>query len=272
MTLIAIDAGHGPQTPGKRTPLFLDGSFMHENESNHAVAEMLNMQLLRCGFDTLRVFNPAIDTPLKDRTNQANAAGADLCISIHANADGSEWGSANGIETFAYIHPSAESLRAASIIHAHLIGGTQLRDRGVKFADFHMVREPHMPSLLAECGFMSNRVEAELLRTDAYRLECATEIAQGICEYFDVTYITEEEEAEMKEQLELMQNKLTELEAEVVDLKTTANVLVKTPAPGWFITEFGQDEIAAFLNDASGDEDFWRNFAVMLRVFAKKNL
>lgn len=265
MTLIAIDAGHGPQTPGKRTPFFPDGTFMHENEFNHAVADMLEPQLLRCGFQTLRVFQPTVDTPLKDRTDAANAAGANLCLSIHANADGSEWGSANGIETFHYVLPSAESVRAATIIHRHLIEGTQLRDRGVKAADFHMVREPHMPSLLVECGFMSNLEEAKLLLTEAYRLECATEIAQGICEYFDVDYITEAEEAIMKEQMELLQAKITELE-------TKLNVLEKTPAPDWFITEFGNDEIEAYLNEASGDVDFWRNFAVMLRVLAKKNL
>jgi hypothetical protein len=48
---------------------------------------------------------------------------------------------------------------------------------------------------------------------------------------------------------------------------------IKTPAPEWFTKEFGTDEIAAYLNDATGDADFWRNFAVMLRVlrvFAKR--
>lgn len=265
MTLIAIDAGHGPQTPGKRTPLFPDGSFMHENAFNHAVADMLEPQLLRCGFETIRVFDQAVDTPLKDRTDLANKEQADFYISIHANADGSEWGSANGIETFHYIQAAEESIHAAAIIHAHLIEGTQLRDRGVKAADFHVLRETHMPAVLVECGFMSNREEAALLLTEAYRLECATEIAQGICEYYDVTYITEEEETRMKEQLELMQNKVNELESKL-------KVLEKTPAPKWFIDEFGDDEIAAYLNDASGDEDFWRNFAVMLRVFAKKNI
>lgn len=265
MTLIAIDAGHGPQTPGKRTPLFPDGSFMHENAFNHAVAELLITQLLRCGFKIIRVYDPAVDTPLQVRTDLANKERADFYISIHANADGSMWSSAGGIETFHYVQVDEESVHAATIIQAHLIEGTALRDRGVKAADFHVLRETHMPAVLVECGFMSNRAEAQLLLTDAYRLECATELAEALCEYFDVTYTSEEEEMRMKEQLDAMQNKLNEFEAKL-------KALEKTPAPEWFITEFGDDEIATYLNDAAGDVDFWRNFAVILRVFAKKNL
>lgn len=193
MKLIAICDGHGMETPGKRTPLFPDGSFMHENDFNRAVAGILDKHLQRCGFRTLMVAPGDTDTPLKVRTDLANNAHADFYISIHANAMGISWGSASGIETFHYINVSQESKRAAEIIHKHLLEGTKLLDRGVKTADFHVLRETNMPAVLVECGFMDNLVEAKLLLTQAYREECAIEIAQGICEYFGVSYIAEGE-------------------------------------------------------------------------------
>lgn len=185
------------ETPGKRTPLFPDGSFMHENEFNRTVGGILDIHLQRCGFRTLRVAPDDTDTPLKVRTDLANNARADFYISIHANAMGSTWGNAKGIETFHYIKVNQESKRAAEIIHKHLLEGTKLFDRGVKTADFHVLRETHMPAVLVECGFMDNIAEAKLLLTDAYRAECATEIAKGICKYLSVTFMAEEGKAKM---------------------------------------------------------------------------
>jgi N-acetylmuramoyl-L-alanine amidase len=189
--LIAIDDGHGMETPGKRTPLFPDGTFMHEDEFNRAVASIMDKHLQRCGFRTLMVAPDNTDTPLKVRTDAANKAKADFYISVHANAMGGAWGDARGIETFHYIKVSPDSKRAAEIIHRRLLEGTKLFDRGVKTADFHVLRETHMPAVLVECGFMDNLAEARLLLTQAYREECAKEIAQGICEYFGVSYIAE---------------------------------------------------------------------------------
>lgn len=189
MRLIAIDAGHGMNTSGKRTPLFPDGSFMHEREFNKATANYLQLALIRCGFKTLLTAPEDNDLSLRIRTNRANAAKADLCISIHANAASGSWGNANGIETF-YYPTSTEGKKAAEIIHKYLLQGTKLRDRKCKSANLHMVREPKMPAILVECGFMDNVSEALLLKTNNYREECAEDICQGICEYFKVVYIS----------------------------------------------------------------------------------
>jgi len=199
--LIALDDGHGMETAGKRTPTFADGTkstetgkpFMHENEFNRAVVRKLDAHLKRCGFRTLLVAPTDIDTPLKTRTDTANNAKADLYISVHANALTGAWGSAKGIETFYYVGRT-ESKRAGEIIHRSLMRGTSFVDRGVKTGDLHVVRETKMPSVLVECGFMDNDREARLLMSDAYRSECAEEIARGICEYFGVIYVEESKE------------------------------------------------------------------------------
>ncbi|MDQ0110784.1 N-acetylmuramoyl-L-alanine amidase family protein [Paenibacillus harenae] len=186
--LIAVDDGHGLETPGKRTPSFPDGMVMKENEFNRVVAAYLDAHLKRCGFRTLLVAPGDTDIPLNNRTTAANNAKADFYISIHANAYGAGWNGARGIETY-YYPGSTAGKQAADIIHAQLVKGTPMPNRGVKEANFHVLRETTMPAVLVELGFMTNREDAELLRSGAYRAECAEELAKGICQVFGVPYI-----------------------------------------------------------------------------------
>lgn len=191
--LIALDDGHGPETPGKRTPLFPDGTFMHENEFNRAVVLEMRTLLESRGFDVLTVACAENDTPLSARTGLANntqynsfGQPADLYLSVHANALKGEWGTANGVET--YVHPlctpGSETYRFGETIHKHLVRATKLRDRGLKSDNFHVLRETKMPAVLVECGFMDNREEAALLRSSEYRSACAAGLTDAICEIF----------------------------------------------------------------------------------------
>jgi len=192
--LIAIDDGHGMETPGKRTPFFPGTTqYMHENEFNRAVADLLKVNLERCGFKTLMVAPTDTDTPLKQRTDAANNAKADFYISIHANALNGIWGNQHGVSTYHY-PGSVKSSTAAIIIHRQLIKGTEQKDRGVLTANFYVLRETDMPAVLVECAFMDNLAEAQLLMTDSFRQECADEICKGICEYFGIAYVPTKEQ------------------------------------------------------------------------------
>ncbi|TFE30848.1 N-acetylmuramoyl-L-alanine amidase family protein [Cohnella luojiensis] len=189
--LIALCDGHGMETAGKRTPLLPNGVVMRENEFNRRVVALLDVHLKRCGFRTLLVAQTDVDTPLRARTDAANAAKADLYLSVHANAFGAGGlNSVRGIETFHRLG-SVEGAKAAVTLHRSLLGGTKLPNRGVKTADFHVLRETRMPAVLVECGFMTNVEEAALLRSEAYRVECAEELARGVCEYFGLPFVRE---------------------------------------------------------------------------------
>jgi N-acetylmuramoyl-L-alanine amidase len=193
--LIALDDGHGMHTSGKRTPTLPagvvseTGNFMHENEFNRAVVKYLVQELKRCGFRTLEVAPGDDDVPLSTRVNKANAAGAHFYLSVHANAIKGAFGEWGGIETFTH-YSYANSTAAGKILHKHLLGGTKLRDRGLKNGDWlYVVRKTNMAAVLVECGFMDNLYEAKLLLSDAYRRECARELAQGLCEIYGKTYV-----------------------------------------------------------------------------------
>ena len=188
--LVAIDNGHGINTPGKRCP---DDS-MREWEFNHATAKYLQEELVGNGFKTLMVSDTKEDTSLSSRVAKINQAKADISVSIHANAyQGTYWGDANGIETFAYSKTSKGNT-LANLVQKELIDATKLRDRGVKYNRLYMTRKPNCPAILCECGFMDNKAEAELLKSDSYRRLCATAICKGICKYFNVAYVPPKQE------------------------------------------------------------------------------
>lgn len=180
MMKIMLDAGHGYDTKGKISP---DG--MREYEFNRMVTYYARA-LLEEYKDVAVYFahSDEKDIPLQKRANQANHLGVNCYISIHANAYGKGWNNVRGIETFVYTTKPLISTNLAKKIQNHLVSATGLHNRGVKTANYHVLRETEMPAVLVECGFMTNREDMKLLRSDSYRKVCAEAIVKGICEQF----------------------------------------------------------------------------------------
>ncbi|AIE61317.1 N-acetylmuramoyl-L-alanine amidase [Bacillus methanolicus] len=179
---IMLDAGHGYSTEGKRSP---DG--LREYEFNRAVANYAR-DLLQ-DYENVAIYfahSDQKDVPLQERTDKANKLKVDCYAAIHANANGNNWNDAGGIETYVHISKPLEATKLAKKIQHNLVVSTGLRDRGVKTADFHVLRETNMTAVLIECGFMTNRQEAKLLRSDTYRKTCAKAIVKSIADHFDL--------------------------------------------------------------------------------------
>lgn len=197
--IIFLDDGHGMETPGKRTPLFSDGSFMHENDFNRAVVTLI-LLMCQATSDVVPFLTAPTDedVSLSGRTNYANTKYAEMkdkygdnkvkaiYLSVHANALKGEWGTWGGHEIF-YYPGSAEGQKLALAVYAEMVKGTGLSDRGVKARSLHMTKYPNMPSVLSESAFMDNFKEATLLRNWNFRLECATELFTGLCNYLEIT-------------------------------------------------------------------------------------
>ncbi|RSD25231.1 N-acetylmuramoyl-L-alanine amidase [Mesobacillus subterraneus] len=178
---IMLDAGHGYNTPGKRSP---DG--MREYEFNRAVANYARDLL--ANYNNVTVYfshSDQQDVSLKARTDKANSLNVDIFVSIHANAFGSGgWNSAGGIETYVYPSRPPVAYQLAQKIQRNLVVATGLQNRGVKTADFHVLRETRMDAVLVECGFMTNREEIKLLRSETYRRTIAEGIVKSLAEQF----------------------------------------------------------------------------------------
>lgn len=176
-----FDAGHFYTTPGKQTP---DG--MKEYDFNQAVANHAKKLLEGYqGVDVSFAHSDSRDVPLKERTDKANRMKVDCYVSIHANAVGNGgWNTTEGIETFVYTTRPKEALSLAAYVQNHLIRETGRKNRGVKTADFHVLRESHMTAILVEAGFMTHKEEAALLKSDAYRQKVAVAIVKGLADQY----------------------------------------------------------------------------------------
>jgi len=184
MVKISWDAGHAGfgVTPGKRA---LDNS-MYEWDFNDGVVDYAMEALSHYeNVEQLRVDDPSgrVDVPLSERANRVNQWGSNLHISVHGNA---ATPSANGIETF--VHPAASSQNRDIALHIHnyVINRTRRRNRGLKEADFQILRSTNMDSLLIEGGFMTNPEELALMKTNNYRATVGRAIADAIVTKFNL--------------------------------------------------------------------------------------
>jgi len=192
--LIALDDGHGMETAGKRTPAIpeLGGRVIRENEFNREVVKYLDIELKRCGFETLLVAPTDEDTPLSTRTNLANSRKADAFISIHYNAYDGNFDGYDPEGLSVHIYPgSKEGRKLAECVLKYLKEGTPQKNRGIVESNFHVLRETNMPAILSENGFMDNKREALLMLNVDFQKEVAREHAKGICDYFGVKYVPE---------------------------------------------------------------------------------
>lgn len=207
--LIAIDAGHG----GPYSNANANG--LREKNVNLSIAYELRRVLIARGYRVVLVRTSDWDVELHDiptwnwsdrsqmwffakdghrgiwsstpkdelqgKVDRANAAGADLYVSIHNN--GSVSRSVRGTESYGAAR-DPNGVRLASLVNAEIVKRTGLRNRGYHRADFYVLRWSNMPAVLVEGGFISNPSDASLLGRLWFRRRIAEGIANGIRRYF----------------------------------------------------------------------------------------
>jgi N-acetylmuramoyl-L-alanine amidase len=174
---VVIDPGHGGPDPGavgidglRETDVVLDVSLQ--------VARLLQAR----GVQVLLTRTSEVDVDLPPRVSLANSSGADVFVSLHANALSMDRPDVNGIETFYFAGGRSQSL--AEAIQQQLMAispGTP--DRGARPGRFFVIRRTVMPSALAEMGFVTGEVDAPRLADPAYRRRLAQAVAAGILNY-----------------------------------------------------------------------------------------
>jgi N-acetylmuramoyl-L-alanine amidase len=213
---IVIDAGHGGHDPGAKA------NGLTESELTLDIALRLQKLLLKQpGVDVVMTRATDAFIPLEERTKIANREDADLFLSIHANASRNV--RARGVETYFLnfaTNPEAEAVAArenagsgqtmnklpdilraialnnkinesrdfADIVQRSMVRrlstrNKALRDIGVKQAPFVVLIGAEMPSVLAEMSFVTNKQDAALLKTGAYRQQIAEALLDAVLRY-----------------------------------------------------------------------------------------
>lgn len=155
---IVVDAGHGGQDSGAR------GRHSEEKDINLKISKKLDKIIKKNSKDIKVVMTRRKDeyVSLKDRAGFANFINARLFISIHSNAS-EQNPKAYGTEVYVHRQSSANSERLARIIADKLRTHARRNDKGVKKANFQVLRESTMPCVLVEVGFISNREEEDFI-------------------------------------------------------------------------------------------------------------
>lgn len=154
---IFIDAGHGGSDPGA------SGNGLKEKDIVLSIAQKLTSLFNSKGIQASHSRYSDTSVGLAERAEMANNWGADLFISIHANAlDGS--GSAYGTECYTHPNSTAENKRISADISSSISSNLGTYNRGHREADFAVLRLAKMPAILIETAFIDNA-------QDAYKLQ-----------------------------------------------------------------------------------------------------
>ena len=167
---VVIDAGHGGHDrgggPGQRIP---------EKPYVLDIAQRLQRVLRSSGYGTVMTRDGDYFVTLAARCAAANRARNAIFVSIHLNSGQRE--GANGIETYYY---SGKSAALAAAIHARVVRAAGTENRGIRRRGFYVIRNTHIPAVLCELGFLTNRAEASRLLTASHRQRLAEAVAAGI--------------------------------------------------------------------------------------------
>lgn len=186
---IIIDAGHGGKDPGK---VGTEGTL--EKDINLKIAlylkeilENQDMKVIMTRTEDKDLSTTSTNfkiSDMKERIALIKESNADLVISIHQNSytDSKVYGA----QCF-YRTDSAKGEQLASIIQKQIVTSTnQTKIREIKSNnDYYLLKHSPIPTVIVECGFLSNPEEEKLLLTDTYQRKMAWAIHLGVLQYLN---------------------------------------------------------------------------------------
>ncbi|NQS76827.1 MAG: SH3 domain-containing protein [Peptococcaceae bacterium] len=179
--VIAVDAGHGSPDPGAIGKLGTK-----EKDITIDIAKRVKKLLEARGAKVIMTRSGEAEIGLYTRTDIANAARANIFVSIHMNANNNA--AIGGTSTHVYNGAKTtrvlESARLAGYIQAELVKTLGLRDIGVMYDNFAVLRTTEMPAVLCELAFISNIPEEKYMNTDGFKNSAAEAIVKGIGRYY----------------------------------------------------------------------------------------
>ena len=185
---IILDAGHGGIDPGK---IGTNGAL--EKDINLSITLKLKQLLENKGYNVVLTRKDSNDLSSEDAANHKREdmnnridiisnSNAALTVSIHQNSFPDE--SVHGPQVF-YYSDSEDSKELATIVQNEIDESLEVdKSRGIKSnSDYYLLKKSPTPTIIVECGFLSNPTEAQLLSDDSYQDKIARGIYLGICDY-----------------------------------------------------------------------------------------
>ena len=176
---ICLDAGHGGEDSGA---VGKGGTL--EKDVNLDIVLLTKNELEKNGAKVLLTRGDDTYVSLADRTDYANKENCDIFVSAHENSAAKKKRIAHGTETFWHTKGDADDKKLATELQKNIVAAAGLTDRGVKQANYAVLRNSDMPSALIETAFISNPDEEALLKDPAFQKKIAMAVTRGIMGYF----------------------------------------------------------------------------------------
>lgn len=170
---VFIDPGHGGTDPGACS------RDIREKDIALDVSVMLGELLTKEGIQV--AYSRTIDSfiPLTHRARMSNHIKADVFISVHCNAHSNPH--ARGLETFHHRTSSKGKILASKVQKSILAKGLYSKDRGIKQANFYVLRKTNAVAILLELGFLTNQTDLSIITRN--KREFSKAVAEAIIEY-----------------------------------------------------------------------------------------
>lgn len=177
---ICVDAGHGGIDGGTV------GRDTYEKTVNLQQAEKLAAELRKRGATVIMTRTTDTYLSLEQRVQIADANQCDLFISVHYNSAGSD-ARPNGFQTY-YNNPFSQPLAQAIQSQVNTVRpdtGWNLYNGPCPHYNFRVTRSKQRPSVLLECGYLSNPSDEAAAMNSAHQQKIAEAVAQGIVNYYN---------------------------------------------------------------------------------------
>jgi N-acetylmuramoyl-L-alanine amidase len=169
-TTVVVDAGHGGKDNGA-----LRRYGGAEKNATLDVATRLASKLRESQFRVVMTRSSDVFVDLEDRAAISNRQKNAIFVSVHFNDSGRR-----GIRGFETYYHSPVARRLAYRIQEQIMTLPGAVNRGVKTANFRVLKKAAYPAVLVECGFLSNRKEGAAARSETRRDALADKIAEAI--------------------------------------------------------------------------------------------
>jgi N-acetylmuramoyl-L-alanine amidase len=180
---VVIDPGHGGSDPGA---VGLEPYRLEEKRVTLAVAKLLVAAVAERGWAPLLTRHRDRTLSLASRAAFANRMRAQLFVSVHANAAASA--AAEGMEVYHFPDSAKGRTIAFHVLDRMLLRFPGHRNRGVKEANFAVLRLTRMPAILVECEFLTHPRQLEFLAARENQAGLAEAIAEGLAAAVDTAY------------------------------------------------------------------------------------
>lgn len=191
---VILDAGHGIETPGKRSPKLDDGRQLLEWKFTREVCNKIYCLLQSEGIKCIIANRDDKDYKLSERakninnlyTKEKKLGHLAIMISIHGNAAGSgEWKDAHGWEVFTTENTTNSDRLAKCFCSVFTNIFPDKKLRGHKEKNFTIIYKTNCPCVLTENFFYDNKEECELMLSEEGQMKIAELHVEAIKKYYN---------------------------------------------------------------------------------------